>query len=84
MAIYDNDSLQKVKDCLKYLTTKFARIINWMTPYSFLYYLPDFDTIYKSIDWTKPIDDIDKQLYKKYDFSQEEIDFIEKTVKPME
>lgn len=55
-----------------------------MTPYSFLYYLPDFDTIYKSIDWTKPIDDIDKQLYKKYDFSQEEIDFIEKTVKPME
>lgn len=84
LAIYDNDSLQKVKDCLKYLTTKFARIINLMTPYSFLYYLPDFDTIYESIDWTKSIDDIDKQLYKKYDFSQEEIDFIEKTIKPME
>lgn len=84
LAIYDNDSLQKVKDCLKYLTTKFARIINLMTPYSFLYYLPDFDTIYESIDWTKSISEIDKQLYKKYDLTQEEIDFIEKTVKPME
>lgn len=84
LAIYDNDSLQKVKDCLKYLTTKFARIINLMTPYSFLYYLPDFDTIYESIDWTKSIAEIDKQLYKKYNLTQEEIDFIEKTVKPME
>lgn len=84
LAIYDNDSLQKVKDCLKYLTTKFARIINLMTPYSFLYYLPDFDTIYESIDWTKSIAEIDKQLYKKYDLTQEEIDFIEKTIKPME
>lgn len=84
LAIYDNDSLQKVKDCLKYLTTKFARIINLMTPYSFLYYLPDFDTIYESIDWTKSISEIDKQLYKKYDLTQEEIDFIEKTIKPME
>lgn len=84
LAIYDNDSLQKVKDCLKYLTTKFARIINLMTPYSFLYYLPDFDTIYESIDWTKSIAEIDKQLYKKYNLTQEEIDFIEKTIKPME
>lgn len=84
LAIYDNDSLQKVEDCLKYLTTKFARIINLMTPYSFLYYLPDFDTIYDSIDWSKSVAEIDKQLYKKYNLTQEEIDFIEKTVKPME
>lgn len=84
LAIYDNDSLQKVEDCLKYLTTKFARIINLMTPYSFLYYLPDFDTIYDSIDWSKSVAEIDKQLYKKYNLTQEEIDFIEKTIKPME
>lgn len=28
--------------------------------------------------------EIDKQLYKKYDLSQEEIDFIETNVKEME
>lgn len=36
------------------------------------------------IDWSKSISEIDKQLYKKYNLSQEEIDFIETKVKPME
>jgi hypothetical protein len=36
------------------------------------------------IDWTKSIPEIDQQLYKKYGLSQEEIDFIESKVKPME
>jgi hypothetical protein len=36
------------------------------------------------IDWSKSISEIDKQLYAKYDFSQEEVDFIENNVKPME
>ena len=36
------------------------------------------------IDWSQSIADIDKQLYKKYNLSQEEIDYIEKTIKPME
>lgn len=36
------------------------------------------------IDWSKSIPEIDKQLYKKYGLSAEEIDFIEKMVKPME
>lgn len=36
------------------------------------------------IDWSKSIADIDHQLYKKYGLSQEEIDYIEKTIKPME
>jgi len=36
------------------------------------------------IDWSKSIPEIDKQLYKKYSLSAEEIDFIEKMVKPME
>ena len=30
------------------------------------------------IDWSKPISDIDQQLYRKYGLSKEEIDFIEK------
>ena len=35
------------------------------------------------IDWTQSISDVDKQLYKKYGLSQEEIDFIETHVKEM-
>lgn len=45
--------------------------------------LQDF-TNNSDIDWSKSISEIDKQLYKKYDLSQEEIDFIETKVKPME
>ena len=36
------------------------------------------------IDWSNPIPEIDKQLYIKYNFTQEEIDFIESHVKEME
>ena len=36
------------------------------------------------IDWSQSISDIDQQLYKKYGLTQEEIDYIEKTIKPME
>lgn len=36
------------------------------------------------IDWTQSIANLDQQLYKKYDLSQEEIDFIETNVKEME
>ena len=36
------------------------------------------------IDWSTSIPDIDKQLYKKYNLTKEEIDFIESMIKPME
>jgi hypothetical protein len=45
--------------------------------------LQDF-TSNSDIDWSKSISDIDKQLYKKYDLSEEEINFIESMIKPME
>lgn len=35
------------------------------------------------IDWSKSIEDIDKQLYDKYDLTEEERAFIEKNIKPM-
>ncbi len=35
------------------------------------------------IDWTKSIEEIDQQLYKKYNLTEEEIEFIEKMIKPM-
>ncbi|MEI2823570.1 MAG: hypothetical protein V9F02_09105 [Chitinophagaceae bacterium] len=35
------------------------------------------------IDWSKSIEEIDKQLYKKYRLTKEEISFIESMIKPM-
>ena len=47
-------------------------------------FVPMQDFTKKSdIDWSKSIDDIDKQLYKKYGLSPEEIEFIEQKIKPM-
>lgn len=45
--------------------------------------LQDF-TSNSDIDWQDSISGIDKQLYKKYGLSKEEIDFIENNVKEME
>ena len=36
------------------------------------------------IDWSKSVAEIDSQLYKKYKLTDEEIQFIESTIKPME
>ena len=44
--------------------------------------LQDF-TPSSDIDWSKSIEEIDKQLYAKYNLSEDEIDFIEKMIKPM-
>lgn len=45
--------------------------------------LQDF-TSSSDIDWTKSIPEIDTQLYKKYELSEEEIKFIESMIRPME
>ncbi len=44
--------------------------------------LQDF-TPSSDIDWSRPIADIDRQLYAKYGLSEEEIAFIETHVKEM-
>ena len=36
------------------------------------------------IDWSQSIPDIDRQLYTKYNLSDDEIAFIEKMIKPMD
>lgn len=45
--------------------------------------LQDF-TANSDIDWTKSIPEIDQYLYKKYNLSPEETDFIETHVKEMD
>lgn len=86
----DLDELS-VKNLSKYLSTKFVRYLHGLAKasqdassktYRFIP-LQDF-TSDSDIDWTKPISDIDKQLYKKYNLSEEEINFIENNVKEME
>ena len=49
------------------------------------YYVPlqDF-TSTSDIDWSKSIAEIDRQLYKKYSLTPDEIKFIETHVKEME
>lgn len=73
-----------------YLKTKFARFMHSLTKisqhgtsktYKFVP-LQNF-TSESDIDWSKSIAEIDKQLYEKYKLSKEEIEFIEKMIKPM-
>ncbi len=76
---------------LKYIKTKFARVLlgvlkttQDITPEKWKCVpLQDF-THSSDIDWSTSIAEIDKQLYKKYNLSNEEIDFIETKVKEME
>ncbi|WP_324253447.1 Eco57I restriction-modification methylase domain-containing protein [Ligilactobacillus salivarius] len=78
------------ENLMKYIKTKFARALlgikkitqsnvanKWdMVP------LQDF-TSNSDIDWTKSIHEIDEQLYRKYNLSKDEIEFIETKVKEM-
>ena len=45
--------------------------------------LQDF-TASSDIDWSKPIPDIDRQLSAKYGLTEDEQNFIESMIKPME
>ena len=49
-----------------------------------MFYSPIQDfTSSSDINWSASLEDIDKQLYRKYNLSDEEIAFIERTIKPM-
>ena len=84
------DNKSAADNCAKYIRTKFMRALlatlkrtgsitkdKWAN-------IPQQDFTDKSdIDWSKSIPDIDKQLYKKYGLSDDEITFIETHVKEM-
>ena len=77
--------------CLKYVKTKFFRamvgvkkiaVFNYRDAFQFV---PTQDfTSSSDVDWVKTVPEIDKQLYKKYNLTEKEIEFIEERVKPME
>ena len=85
------DNSVEAENLLKYVKTKFFRamvgvkktaVFNYKDAFSFVP-IQDF-TPESDIDWSKSIEEVDKQLYKKYNLSDKEIAFIEEKVRPME
>ena len=76
---------------MKYIKAKFCRVmlgilkVTQDNPPKKWKYVPlqDFTSM-SDIDWLQSVSDIDKQLYKKYGLSEEEIQFIESHVKEMD
>ena len=76
---------------VKYLKTKFFRSlvlaikITQSASNKVYKFVPMQDYINDSdIDWSRDISEIDKQLYLKYGLSEDEINYIESMIKPME
>ena len=77
--------------CLKYVKTRFARTMLGMLKVTQdnpkdtwrLVPLQDF-TSSSDIDWSRSVDEIDAQLYRKYGLDPSEIAFVEEKVRPME
>lgn len=91
IGIGDFFTRNEAENALKYIKTKFARVLlsvlkitqdNAIETWAKIP-LQDF-TSSSDIDWSQSIADIDKQLYRKYGLSDEEINFIETNVKEME
>ena len=85
------EEISEAENCMKYIKTKFSRALlgtlkitqdnnkeTWANVP-----LQDF-TVDSDIDWSQSIEDIDRQLYRKYGLSQEEIEFIESKVRAMD
>ncbi|MBD5236084.1 MAG: DEAD/DEAH box helicase family protein [Bacteroidales bacterium] len=80
-------------DCeniVKYIKTRFFRFLVFIkkktqdNPSSVFKFVPMQDFSERSdIDWSKSIEEIESQLYKKYNLSDDEIRFIESMIKPM-
>lgn len=83
-------SFEEAEACSKYLTSKFCRAligtlkVTQDNPKETWANVPlqDF-TENSDVDWSQSVANIDHQLYKKYELTDEEITFIESMIKPM-
>ena len=91
IGIWATDDYFEAVAAMKYIKTCFVRALlgvlkvtqdNNVDTWTYVP-CPNFKNDF-SIDWSKSIPEIDQQLYRKYDFSPEEIAFIESMIKPME
>ena len=86
------DTYYEALSSLKYIKSKFARAMlnsrkitqgNKNSKVWSNVPIEDF-TENSDIDWSKPISEIDLQLYKKYGLDKSEINFIEKNIEEMD
>lgn len=90
MGIGQFEKKEEADNAVKYIKTKFARAMYGIlkrtqanTPGKWQWVpLQDF-TAHSDIDWSKSVAEIDRQLYRKYDLTADEIEFIETHVKEM-
>lgn len=83
-------SFEEAEACSKYLNSKFCRAligtlkVTQDNPKETWANVPlqDF-TENSDVDWSQSVANIDRQLYKKYELTDEEITFIESMIKPM-
>lgn len=85
------DTEQEMINCFRYFRTKFFRMFVGMCKQDqnasarVYQFVPIQDFTDKSdLKWSDDIAALDKQLYRKYGLTQEEIAFIETMIKPME
>lgn len=85
-----NNTEEECLNICKYIKTRFFRYLVSVLKIgqhlaNRVYKLvPTQDFTSKSdIDWSESIYNIERQLYKKYNLNEEEIDYIERTIKPM-
>ena len=90
MSIGCFQSFEEAEALLKYIKTKFLRVLlgikkvtqdNSQSVWD-LVPIQNF-TDHSDIDWSQPIPAIDRQLYAKYGLTEEEIAFIETKVQAM-
>lgn len=91
ISIGNFDKKENALNVLKYIKTKLVRTLLGIlkktqhNPATVWAYIPMQDFTAKSdIDWSKPVSEIDKQLYRKYNLDDSEVAFIESMIKPIE
>ena len=82
--------LESAQNLMSYLQTRFSRLLHSLAKASqdvsakTMRFIPMQNfTSTSDIDWSKPIFEIDRQLYKKYNLTENEIEFIKTMIKPM-
>lgn len=90
IGIGDFKEKKEATNCQKYLRTKLARVMigimkttQMLNPDVWKFVPVQNFADSSDIDWTRSVEDIDKQLYAKYGLNEKEIAFIESHVKEM-
>lgn len=79
LGVYDNK--EQAQNLISYISTKFFRFL-LLQALTSIHITKDSFCFVPMQDFSKPW--TDEELYQKYDLSQEEIDFIESMIKPMD